>query len=131
MYKLRRKTAALTCVTSGLYLSVSEVPLELLEFHLWQRRIWSILRCATLSYQESLKIDLYAFCIIKIVICETNIGLGPCPRMHSSFHIAFRYLRLILWKTELLMQMTTQSDFDFGLDANYQTRIFFIFYLSL
>lgn len=25
------------------------------------------------------------------------------------------------------MQMTTQSDFDFGLDANYQTKILFDF----
>lgn len=29
---------------------------------------------------------------------------------------------------ELLMQMTTQFHFDFGLDTNCQTRIFFIFY---
>lgn len=117
------KNCCMDSCSSWLYLGVSgEVPLELLSFSLWQKRIWSRMRC-----EESLKIDLHVFFIVKRVTCETSTVLGTWSIKAFSFHKAFRSLLLSLWKTELLMQMTAPSDFD----ANYQTRIFFIFYLSL
>lgn len=45
-----------------------------------------------LAGKKRLKIDLYAFSIVKSVICETNIVLGPWPILHSSFHTAFKNL---------------------------------------
>lgn len=67
--------------SSWLYLGVSgEVPLELLSFTLWQKRIWSIMRC-----EESLKIDLHILFIVKRVTWETKTVLGPWSIKHLVF----------------------------------------------